>query len=1154
MALNPAKRRKLDGEASIDQAISVAVRQPTTFVLECDELLKESRPDYDKSFEGVDELLRRVKTSIEAIETHEALPVHDAAKKLKKAHKIRVPFPEPTPPKDSNYKLSYAKPEAFNVVGSYVSKTMVKSQEDRTVDMIVVLPKEVLQEKDYLNMRYYYKRAYYAAQIVAALEKEFEGTASFKFEYLNDNPLLPVVAISTKKMSHKKSKRLNEEDPNANAQPQAEFKVRVIPCAPDGYFPKKKITASAGLIRNVGDENTKTVHPPTPFYNSTLKAEGSFIQYLRVLKQAEKTCAAFKDACMLGRIWLQQRGFGGSVSQGGFGHFEWSILMALLLQTGGGKDTAALSPSLNSTQLFKATIQYLAAMDFSKKPFILGQAKEAPDAIKESGPVVYDAVRQLNIAFKMSASSADMLHQHAKWTHAVLNDKSADQFTPTFITKVGQPSLMYDLNASLDLPDAYTDASPDTRGKLASFCNKVHTVLKRALGNRAQLVSVGTVPLPTWTLTEHPAKPVESRISIHIIFDPANASRQVDHGPPAEEKKEAEKFRRFWGDKSELRRFKDGSILETLIWTASTPAELCEEIMRYILPLHLKVTANSVSLTFYGRGFSALIPSSQADTAAFVAARSAFETFEQDVRGLEDVPLHIRQIAPISAELRNATVNPPAFGSAKSAPRPMDVVVFFEASGKWPENIAAIQRAKIAFLLKIGSLLEEAKREVTTHLGLEDTGSELSNLAFLDVVYSSTGAAFRLRIHSDLEEALLDRRTKDKSLPQQTRTESATLLSDFRRLYVQLPLHTTTLRTYTTRFPALSPTIRLLKRWFDAHKLTSHFPPDLVELFALHTFLSPAPWPVPSSAATGLLRTLLFLSRWDWRSEPLVIDTSATSHADPTTSSDPSLTTPTVPLSYDSASTRLAAWRNIDPAMNRVVLLVSTPSDPSGTAHTVLSGSPSPSKVVASRLTSLARSAVSVIRSRGVKIGLPDEGRRLLFVPSLADFDVTLHLSRKFLKSASRVWEGTGTDEGEEESGAVAKFKNLDARTGSMPLPVGIHPAALLVQQLNKVYNSGVIVFFQGGEDNGVVGGVWNPLVERRSFRVGLVGCYAPVDGEGKGERKNGKEGGSESDDEMGSEGEEEDDVVEVNRAAIVAEIARIGGDLIERIEVRGSE
>lgn len=77
MTSSPAKRRKTDHSdgAVLSDAISAAVRQPTTFVLETAELLAESRFDYERSLEGVDELLRRLKTSIEAIETHEAIPV-----------------------------------------------------------------------------------------------------------------------------------------------------------------------------------------------------------------------------------------------------------------------------------------------------------------------------------------------------------------------------------------------------------------------------------------------------------------------------------------------------------------------------------------------------------------------------------------------------------------------------------------------------------------------------------------------------------------------------------------------------------------------------------------------------------------------------------------------------------------------------------------------------------------------------------------------------------------------------------------------------------------------------------------------------------------------------------------------------------------------
>ena len=43
-------------------------------------------------------------------------------------------------------------------------------------------------------------------------------------------------------------------------------------------------------------------------------------------------------------------------------------------------------------------------------------------------------------------------------------------------------------------------------------------------------------------------------------------SRIVDRGPPADAAAAAAEFRRFWGDRAELRRFKDGAIVEAVVW------------------------------------------------------------------------------------------------------------------------------------------------------------------------------------------------------------------------------------------------------------------------------------------------------------------------------------------------------------------------------------------------------------------------------------------------------------------------------------------------------------------------------------------------------------------------------------------------------------
>lgn len=1002
-----------------------------------------------------------------------------------------VPFPEPAPPEDSPYKVSYASPARFNVVGSYVARTIVKSQTRRAIDMIVEMPRDIFQDKDYLNLRYFYKRAYYLAVLSAPVRDKLASTVTVAYEYLHGNRLLPVLTVNAKTAS-----KDSEASNGKPKRPRQEYQIRIIPCAPDELFPKHKLLPTSCCIR-AASQHDATDQAPSPFHNSTLKAESCYVSYLKVISHAQKTCPAFRDACILGRTWLQQRGFEGSVSGGGFGQFEWSVLTALLLQGGGRKGVAALSPSLSSTQIFKALIQYLATVDLSKKPLILGSAKEGMDAARETGPVIFDAVRQLNVAYKMSSWSASKLQYHAKWTHTALADQEADQFNPTFIMKANLPLQCFDLLVQVDMYEGAHGALCDYRGSSWVHCDKVTKILKRALGDRAEAIQphvADNMDNVTWDV-KYSADSKPSAILVGIVFNAANITRQVDHGPAVEEKEAAKKFRQFWGEKAELRRFKDGSILESLIWTQASPVGLCEEIARYILKLHLQL--EDEQLHFHGKGFASIVPVKSSDMPLFQAARQAFNVLERDLRDLLDLPLQIRQVVATAPELRFASIHPPSSNTVKSTHQPMGATIYFEASGKWPESLAAIQRTKAAFLLKIGDLLAESKPGITCQAGLEETQTEFENLAFLDVSYEE-GVTFRLKTHSDLEESLLERRTKDKTLDQRVRTQGAQLLASFKRLYTTLPLHTQTISTFCSRFPALSPTIRLVKHWFNSHKLSCHFLEEMIELLALRVFLEPYPWQAPSSAMTGFLRTLHFLSRWDWRLEPLILDSSGELSGS----------------ERSAIEAKLEAWRKIDPGMSHTTLFVATSHDTSGTAYTIDKGRPCPSKVVATRMTILARSACNLVKVKGV-----DLEPKSLFQPSLKDYDVVIHLNSKVLKDAGR-----GDDGGKQ-----SRFKNLDERTGMVPQPVIQQPARALLMQLDTLF-SGPLMLFHGCPEDPVIAGIWNPQLQRRTFRVNLPCSFRPVAIES-------------------AEAGDNDDLVEVNREGIVAEIARIGGNCIDRID-----
>lgn len=971
---------------------------------------------------------------------------------------------------------------------------MSKSQERLGIDMVVQMPKSLFQDKDYLDMRYFYRRAYYIAYIAAKVKSELGDDIDIHYELLHENPLLPILILRLPAQDGgKQSKKAAKHDAH----------IRLIPCAPDDLFPWSKLTPTSTNIRTETADDSKKNQTATPFYNSTLNAEKTFIQYLRVITNAKNECTAFPDACILGRIWLQQRGFGSAISRGGFGHFEWAAMIALLLKTGGRNGQAALSNSLSATELFKAAIQFLSTTDFTKKPFAFNSSKVSAESVKEAGPVMFDPTRQLNLLFKMTPCSANFLQMCAKSTSELLADEASEKFDATFITKTDVPLQAFDALLDIKNPTLSKYAtSSDSRSEIVDFGLDTQRILKKAFGNRAQLVHVRLPARKQWKLAGNPPS-APAAVTVGVIFDLVHMGRQMEHGPPAEEQKDAARFRQFWGEKAELRRFKDGSILECVEWSSKLPLDICQEITRYALNRHLKVKPEDVSVD--GESLATAIDISHMDKSAFDAARRSFQTFEHDIRALEEMPLQIRQLSPVSALARYASVEAPLVGFHKDTVEPIDVNLYFEASNKWPDNLTAIQEAKIEFLLDIDRRLAGAHDNIKTYLGRENRDIGISNLAYLDVMYD-TGAAFRLRIHCDLEETLLERQMKNKNLDHHIREEAEQAGLRFNWLFNILPLHTQTIAAYCTRLQALSPTIRLVKHWFAAHKLTGHVSEELIELFVLHAFMQPYPWQTPSSVTTGFLRTLAFLSKWDWREEPLILDT-----AEELTVAD-----------RTAIHRELDDWRKRDPNMNHTVLVVATSYDQTGLSYT----QDGPSKLIASRMTRLAKAACKLVREHGSGSSTAtDFDAAPLFEPALQDYDVLIHLSGKALRTIARE---TGS---EAAAPRTSQYRNLDGQAGKTPLPVRTGPIDVLVEELRRVYEDTIVFFPGGAADDSTIAALWNPRLGARSkFRPGLPYNFCSVD-----------------------EGEEED-TVEVNRKAVLLEIARVGGSLIKTIEVVGED
>lgn len=611
----------------------------------------------------------------------------------------------------------------------------------------------------------------------------------------------------------------------------------------------------------------------------------------------------------------------------------------------------------------------------------------------------------------------------------LLNDTASDNFDSIFLNRVDEPYSRFDYVAYIPISTPKPELEPTARGPDSindqlSYSRKLHDVLVRGLGDRASLIHLSLPPpvLPVLGLGGPKRGASEVRyITVGFLLDAAQCSRAVDHGPPAEHKKEAAEYRKFWGPKSDLRRFKDGSILESVVW-ASGDSELSifNQIIQYIVQRHVSVEA-AKNITYIGDEFARLLPKSRVagsqTTSPFQPAMNEFDALVKDLRDLEDLPLQIRQISAVAPSLRYSTVRIPLVAANGTAlMEPADVVVQFESSLKWPEDLVAVQKTKVAFLLKMAELLEKksGKQKIHTRIGLENENSPTMNAAFLDIIYLN-GSAFRIRIYHDRERNLLERQLKDKSLSPRTRDEVSKALNEHCREFIYRPLYTQDLQKLCHRFPALSPTIRLVKKWFHSHLLSPHISEELMELVTLQCFINPSPWATPSSVMTGFLRTVLFLSKWDWRAEPLIVDMS---------------TGDLKPSDVEKITERFDALRKSDPMMNRVVLFAASNHDQDGTIWT----ENRPAKVVAARMTSLARSAWENVKNSGKTINIGS-----LFVPSMKDYDFVIHLNRNFT--------GAGIRNKKQQS----IFKNLqktETITGQDIAKLGLDPVKMFISEI----------------------------------------------------------------------------------------------------------
>lgn len=1121
-------------------------------------MVNEVKPKFEKS-DSLDFALRRIKAVVEAMPEIEAQTLEPALKNLKRvfnSSSITVPSPDPKPKQDSPLKYAFKRPCKVQVIGSWILQTAALRPEGVDVDLVLTMPSSLFQEKDYLNMRYFHKRAYYLAAIAAALQGEKELGVQCQYATVEEDVLRPYLRL-----------QFSETSSQINlAKVKAYVKIHLAHEV--DLFPVRRLSPSRNNIRI--DKTEEFEQPATPCYNASILADSLFSSHLIYLNATKELCPSFAEACILLKTWSFQRAFGSGLSKAqikgkinaekgrriAFGsnsiRFILSMLLAYLLQ--GPEKTVEssikikLSPGFSSYQLFRGAIDFLASHDFSTEPVIM----KAMDGIvsnrdkidveefsKHASAVLVDPTGSINLLQNMQEGSLKYLQSEARATMELLNDTDEDHFEQVFLQDRSKPSFAFDQLVRIDLGRVKGDSRiiADLGSNLCATVAETFKTLHHALNTRASLITFfrSSQSVVQWSLEEF-RKKQSNQVEIGIMYDSQQAFRLVDHGPRPEDQIGSEAFKSFWGDVAELRRFRDGRIVESVVWSISGPMDrptIPQSIIKHVLERHHHIPGDRI--TFHSEAFQGLLlPNdrlardvylSMPSEGGFQTIQGAFDNLVKSLRNLEGLPLSLISVVGSDPGLRSMSVMVPSPVNLNttlpiSSPYiPMhDFVMTLESSGKWPDDLVAIQAMKMAFYEAMAIKLVESNPSCKTAIVLDVDAKDNRywDCSALEIILSS-GLAFRGRIHHERERLLLHRLIDDKDEEAYNRTAAKSALDRFETRFEHNERHHNHMAALSHRFTSLGEAVRLFKRWISSQLLGMDVPEQLCELVVASVYIkSSESNRVPSMGHTGFLQALRVLSEWNWRQEPLRVAMLGSTSSTPLTS----LTTE----AKRSVEVNFEQIRKSDPGLNHFAWFIATENELTG----VNWARKYPSSGTADALQRLARGAYDVLSAGSyLNAGMV----KSLFLPSSSHFDFVIHLEpsvvNRYLdyiafdedlleQSLCRVTQG--------KAEAKSKYRNFSLPSFST-VQSGLNIGKEFVELLDSLFLDTMRLYYDpiGGI---IIGGLFNPSLNKaRPFRVGLGFNSKPVDDKSK-------------------------DVI-LNQKAVLAEVERLGKGIIERIEWR---
>ncbi|CAG7831450.1 unnamed protein product [Allacma fusca] len=800
-----------------------------------------------------------------------------------------VPLPKHINIENVGKTMHWKKPGDVSLVGSWSFNAAVMKVS--AVDLIVEVPKECLHKSDLLNHKYHIKRALYLAYLAQKLtECEYD---ELYYSCPDGNPLKPVLDI-----------RVDED-----------IRVRLHLVPPKDLFKLVRLSPDKNNLRfnsYYGLEElseTESASQPTPSYNSSIAVDILLKCIDEAISLKISNCQAIKEAIVLLKIWMQQRYI--NTGYGSFSSCMINMFTCYLIEKG------ELHPSMSPFQLFRSILTNLTSSGWDEQGISLCDNEDALNLWKKHSDVVFvDATGTLNFAGQLSKLTYHRIQKDAQETLSALGTSSLLSFQSVFMKKL---PFVYNFDHVLQVNllefNKKIESREDFKWKILNHSGHPYPVAVSLIGSlvenclktRSQLIDVEVSNVKPWKYNEQPSYQRKSGLFVRfgIILRKEVAQKQVEKCE-SDDPDHVQKFKEFWGEISELRRFRDGSISESVVFANNK-----FRLESHFEPEFLSNEINDPSSKPSGKRKKS-VAKGIAEAAKVTVeditneASASVDKLTKILRQLEGVPLAITSVQGISPVLRysNPFPTPPqrfissdlliyhssqikssallkvpgkkgktgviSVNKVAKLVEPVCIIVQLESTGKWPDNVNAIERLKCALLINIGQSLK-SQFDLTV----------LAAPNYLDVLMD--GFVFRIRLFY-MRELMLLKEIKD--------TDGVIKLKDNANVQelekegIHLPKLTSTLHAFKHQFEPFGKVCRLAKRWLASHLMLSSsfnfqtksdagstFTEEAVELLVASTFVNYKPYlQPPNEAQTGFLRFLDLLANTDWKITPIIVN------------------------------------------------------------------------------------------------------------------------------------------------------------------------------------------------------------------------------------------------------------------------------------------